>query len=150
MFHPRRPPATQWRVTLALAAVLVTTTPAALAKCAVGLVVAKGHVEHAPDNAKVLVQLFFAHMRKGESGEASLKGSEFAIPVKFFTLSHGGILGEFLERCERKLKSVIVTLVSNDRSQEFDRLTLKLLTDFNEIESLNYASKAEIVLKGPK
>jgi hypothetical protein len=114
------------------------------------VVVVNGRVLHAPPNAKVRVQLVFAHKRKGESEEGRVEDSEFKVPVSFFTLSRAGWIGEWPERCRRKPRSVAVTLAGGDPSQEYDRLTLNLLSDFNETKSLDYMPKSEIVLKGPE
>ncbi len=118
------------------------------AKCPVDVVVVRGRVEYAPSNARVRVQLTYHHRRAGESRETKLEGSEFTVPVNFLTQSRGGILlGEWLESCNRRPEAVVVSLTGSNPPQEVDRLTLNLLSDFNEAGPGSYTVKSEIVLR---
>jgi hypothetical protein len=134
---------------ISLLAALLSACVVSNAKCAVDIVAVKGRVENAPPNTKVRVQLLYHRNRTGESGETTLQGTQFSIPVNFYTLSRRGILGEWLERCERIPKAVAVTLTDAGGSKEYDRVTLKLLSDFNEPEPGSYVSKSEVVLRAP-
>ncbi len=120
------------------------------AKCATDVVVVKGRVEHPPRGATVRVELVYPSGAGRDTGEATLEGPEFTVPVDFFTQSRRPVLiGEWLERCDRKPETVVVTLVGSDPPQEYDRVSLKLRSNFTQTDPGAYALKSEIVLRGP-
>jgi hypothetical protein len=119
--------------------------------CPVGVVLVKGRVEHLPGNARVRVQLVYPRNLGGDSGEATSVAINFSVPVEFITQSRRPLLvGTFREKCDRRPKTVIVTLVGGDPAQEYNRLSLDLARDFRKTDSNTYALKSEIVLKGPQ
>jgi len=120
------------------------------AKCATDVVVVRGRVEHAPRGAKVRVELVYRYKAGGDTGETTLEGPEFRVPVDFFTQSRRPVLiGEWLEKCDREPETVVVTLIASEPPQEYDRVTLRLRSDFRQSDPGEYALKSEIVLKGP-
>jgi hypothetical protein len=120
------------------------------AGCATDVVVVRGRVEHAPGGATVRVELLYPHNAGSDSGETTLEGAEFTLPVDFFTQSRRPVLiGEWREKCNRKPETVVVTLTGGDPLQEYDRVSLKLSSDFKQTDPGAYALKSEIVLRGP-
>ncbi len=121
------------------------------AMCPVDVVVVKGHIDHAPSNARVRVQLVYPRNLGGDSVEAILADSDFNLPAEFITQSRRPLLvGEFREKCDRRPEAVIVTLMGGDPPQEYDHVSLELPGDFKKKDSNTYVLKSEIVLKGPK
>jgi hypothetical protein len=121
------------------------------AMCPVDVVVVKGRVEHSPGNAMVRVQLVYPGNLAGDSAEATLADANFAIPVEFITQSRRPLLvGTFREKCDRRPKTVIVTLVGGDPVQEYERVSLELAADFKRIGSETYVLKSEIVFRGSR
>jgi hypothetical protein len=118
------------------------------AKCPVDVVIVNGRVEHAPPNGSVRVQLIYPRQKTGESGDVTLEGGSFRIQIPFFTQSRAPVLiGEFLEKCDRKPKVIVVTLIEGD--QEYDRVSLDLAKDFKMADPSAYALRSEILLHGP-
>jgi len=119
------------------------------AQCSVDVVIVNGRVENAPRNARVRVQLVYPHQKTGESGETTVEGgSSFRIPIWFLTQSRAPVLiGTLLEKCDRKPKTVVVSLVEAD--QEYDHVSLDLAQDFKLVDPSHYAPRSEIVLHGP-
>ncbi len=117
--------------------------------CAIDVVVVKGRVEHAPRGATVHVELLYPHNAGSDSGETTLEGAEFTLPVDFLTQSRRPVLiGEWRQKCDRKPETVVVTLMGGDPIQEYDRVSLQLSSDFKRTDPSSYALKSEIVLKG--
>ena len=80
------------------------------ALCSVDVVIVNGRVEHAPRNASVRVQLVYPKQKKGELGETTLEGGSFLMQIPFLTQSHAPMLmGNLLEKCDRKPETVVVT-----------------------------------------
>ena len=133
----------------ALAGILCIASSAFLhAKCPVDVVIVNGRVEHAPLNASVRVQLIYPKQKTGESGDVTVEGGPFGIQIPFFTQSRAPLLiGEFLEKCDRKPKTIVVTLIEAD--QEYDRVSLDLAKDFKMADPCAYALRSEILLHGP-
>jgi hypothetical protein len=133
----------------ALAGVLCIASSAFLhAECPVDVVIVSGRVEHAPRNASVRVQLLYSKQKTGDSGDVTVEGGSFRIQIPFFTQSRAPVLiGEFLEKCDRKPKAIVVTLVEAD--QEYDRVSLDLAKDFKMADPSAYALRSEILLHGP-
>jgi hypothetical protein len=121
------------------------------AGCSMNAVVVKGRVEHAPRGATVRVELLYPHNAGSDSGETTLEGAEFTLPVDFLTQSRRPVLiGEWRQKCDRKPETVVVTLMGGDPMQEYDRVSLKLSSDFKQTDPSGYELKSEIVLKGPE
>jgi hypothetical protein len=55
-------------------------------------------------------------------------------------------MGSFREKCERKPKTVVVTLLESGQDQEYDRVSLDLIKDFKMADPSAYTLKSEIVL----
>jgi hypothetical protein len=118
------------------------------ARCSVDVVIVNGRVEHAPRKGIVRVQLVYPKQKQemGESGEVTVEGGSFRIQIPFLTQSRApGLLG-VREKCDRKPKTVIVTLMEDD--QEYDRVSLDLAKDFKMADPSAYALRSEILLHG--
>jgi hypothetical protein len=86
--------------------------------------------------------------RSGELGETTLEGGSFRMQIPFLTQSRApGLIGNLLEKCDRKPETVVVTLV--DADQEYDHVSLDLARDFKLADPSAYAPRSEIVLHGP-
>lgn len=118
------------------------------AQCSINVVMVKGRVEHAPQRAKVRVQLVYSKEQPGESAEVTVENGTFRIPIKFLTQSSRPLLSNLQAKCNRKPKTVVVTLVEND--QEYDRLSLDLAKDFKLADASAYTLRSEVVLTGPR
>ena len=120
------------------------------ASCPVNVVVVKGRVEHVPGSAKVHVQLVYANKLGGDSGEATLADTNFTIPVEFLTQSRRPkLIGGLGEKCNRRPKTVIVTLVGSDLPQEYDRVSLDISKDFEMLYPGAYTLRSRLLLHGP-
>jgi hypothetical protein len=129
---------------------ICTISAGAFSKCSVDVVIVNGRVEHAPRKSIVRVQLVYPKQKQkmGESGEVTVEGGSFRIQIPFLTQSRAPVLnGTFLEKCDRKPKTVIVTLMEGD--QEYDRVSLDLAKDFEMADPSAYALRSEILLHGP-
>jgi hypothetical protein len=118
------------------------------ASCGVDVVIVNGRVEHAPRNATVRVQLIYPKQKDGESGEVTVEGGTFRIPIWFITQSRAPLLnGSLGEKCDRRPRTVVVSLVQGD--QEYDHVSLDLTQDFKLVDPSAYAPRSELVLHGP-
>jgi len=118
--------------------------------CDIDVIIVKGRVEHAPRSASVRVQLIYSKQLRGESGEDTVANDTFQLQIPFLTESRAPVLvGRLLEKCDRKPKTVVVTLVEGDPQQEYDRVSLDFAKDFKMADSSAYTLRSEIVLKGP-
>jgi hypothetical protein len=119
------------------------------AECSVDTIIVNGQVEHAPRKAIVKVQLIYPKDRIGESGDITVEGGAFRIPILFLTQSRAPFLNGSIpsEKCTRKPKSIVVSLLANDK--EYDRISLDLATDFKKTEPSAYALRFEVILHGP-
>lgn len=125
----------------------LTIASAAYAQCPVATVTVSGRVEQAPRNAHVRIQLTYAKKEHEESADAKLDGEVFRIPVEFLTESRkGSVIANIGRRCDRKPKTVVITLVSGD--EEGDHVFLDFFRDFEESDPSNYTVKHEVVLRG--
>lgn len=115
-----------------------------LAACPVKVVIVKGRVENAPRNAMVRVQLIYSTGEARESGEVTVERGMFSIPIEFLTQSRGPLLGSLRQKCDRKPKSVVITLV--ERDQEYDRVSLDFPKDFKMADPSAYTLRSELVL----
>jgi len=119
--------------------------------CAIDVVVVKGRVEHAPRGATVRVELVYPHNAGSDSSETTREATQATLPVDFLTQSRKPVLvGEWRQKCDRKPETVVVTLMGGDPLQEYDRVSLKLSSDFKQTDPSGYALKSEIVLRGPE
>ena len=59
------------------------------------------------------------------------------------------LMGSLLEKCDRKPKTMVVTLLQGDQNQEYDRVSLDLTKDFKMADPSAYTLRTEIVLNGP-
>ncbi len=135
-------------LSIAISSIAMMTTTVARARCSVDVVIVRGRVEHAPSNAKVRVQLVYAKDIAGESGEVTVENGRFSIPIEFLTQSRRPVVNGILEKCSRRPKSVVVTLVRSEQDQEFDRVSLDFARDFKMADPSAYTLRSELVLSG--
>jgi hypothetical protein len=115
------------------------------AQCPVNTVMVRGRVENPKPNSKIQVQLVYAKQQPAESAEANLEGQSFRIPVEFLTQSSKPLLANLHAKCDRKPKTVVVTLLSGDHQS--DQISLDLLKDFDHLDASAYTLRQEIILK---
>ncbi len=117
------------------------------AACSVDEVTVSGRVEDAPLKGTIRVQLIYPNQKLGESGEATLENAFFRIRIPFLTQSRAPILmGNLREKCDRKPKTIVVTL--NQSDHEADRISLEFPKDFRMEDPSAYTLRSEIVLHG--
>ena len=118
--------------------------------CGSEMVIVKGRVDHPPRSASVRVQLIYSKQKQqGESGEVTVENGRFTIQIPFLTQSRAPMLiGNLLEKCDRKPKTVVVTLLEGDQNEERGSVSLDLATDFTKADPSAYTPRAEIVLSG--
>ena len=127
------------------------TNTLAYALCGTDVVIVTGRVHHPPSQASVRVQLVYAKPQHQESVETTLEAERFTIQVPFFTQSRAPLLnGSLFEKCDRKPKAVVVTLLGGDQSQEYDRVALDLMKDFKMSDPSAYTLRSEVVLSGAR
>lgn len=114
--------------------VLITHT-FARAVCPVDSVVVRGQINDAPSNAKVRVQLVYPKDLPGEAGDVTIENGRFALPLDFLTESRRPIINGAFEKCNRRPKTVIATLVDTAHSAEYDRVSLDFAKDFKRTDS---------------
>jgi hypothetical protein len=117
------------------------------AACPTDLVIVKGRVVNAPRNAIIRVQLVYLRQQVEDSADTTVDNGTFTIKVPFYTQSRGPVLNGLFEKCNRKPKTVIVSLVEG--GQEYDRVSLVLDKDFTMPYPSAYTLRSEIVLHGP-
>jgi hypothetical protein len=119
--------------------------------CPVDVVIVSGRIEHAPRKGIVRVQLVYPKQKIGESGDVTVEGGSFRIQIPFLTQSRAPGLLSVWEKCDRKPKTVVVTLLKADqeRDHEYDRVSLDLAKDFKMADPSAYALRSEILLYGP-
>jgi hypothetical protein len=121
----------------------------AYAMCSVDVVMVRGRVDHAPDNAMVRVQLVYARDVGADSGDVTVENGRFSIPIEFLTQSRRPVVNEFMEKCNRRPKTVIVTLVDSAQNHEYDRISLDFAKDFKMADSSTYyILRSELILDG--
>ena len=117
------------------------------AECSIDTIIVNGQVEHAPRKGIVKVQLIYPKDKIGESGDVTVEDGSFA---SRFCSSHRAVHhpeGSIPpEKCARKPKTIVVSLIAND--QEYDRVSLDMAKDFKKIEPSTYALRSEILLQG--
>jgi hypothetical protein len=121
----------------------------ARASCGTDVVIISGHVTLQPQRAIVRVQLLYAKSRPGESGEVTVENGTFTIQIPFLTQSRAPLLiGNLLEKCDRKPQTVVVTLLGGNENLEYDRVSLNLAKDFKMADPSAYTPRSGIVLSG--
>jgi len=128
---------------------LITCAPAH-ALCSVDVVIVKGRVDHAPSGAKVRVELVYSRDIVGESAEAAIENGSFSIPVEFLTQSHRPVVNGMFEKCNRRPKTVIVTLVEGDEGHGYDPVSLDFAKDFKIADSGTYILRSQLLLDGSR
>jgi hypothetical protein len=135
-----------------LAGILSTTLifcALAHAGCPVETIIVKGRVRHAPHNAKIRVQLIFAKEKPGDTSEATLENDTFSVPIEFLTQSRKPVLmGNLGEKCNRKPKTVVVTLMEGDH--ECELRSLDFSRDFQMADPSAFTVRSELVINGPQ
>ena len=119
------------------------------AVCPVDQVIVNGTVDHAPSNAKIHVQLVYPRGMPGDAGEVTVENGKFSLPVDFLTQSRAPIVNGALEKCNRRPRTVIVTLVGDNEEREYDRVTLDFARDFKRADSSSYVVRSAIAIEGP-
>jgi hypothetical protein len=120
----------------------------AYAECPVDTVILKGRVEHASLGARIQVQLVYPKGVTGETGETSVEDGAFHIPIEFLTLSKRPLLRNLPEKCDRKPKTVNVTLIEGD--QQGEPLSLDFARDFKVADASAYTLRSDLVLQGKR
>lgn len=145
-------------VALALVAGLAATTFAG-SSCGTEVVVLKGRVENPPRDASVRVQLLYSKKQQeqpgkqqeqpGESGEVTVDNGRFTIQIPFLTQYREPVIFAGLrDKCDRKPKTVVVTLLEGEQNEERDRVSLDLAKDFTKADTTAYTARSDIVLRG--
>ena len=134
---------------LILSVALISST-AAPALCSVDEVIVRGRVDHAPNNARVRVQLIYAKGMPGESGDVTVEDGRFSIPIQFLTQSRGPIMNGSFGKCDRRPKTVIVTLSERDQSHEYDSVSLDFATNFKMADTGTYIPRSQFLLDGSR
>ncbi len=80
----------------------------------------------------------------------TVEGATFSIPIEFLTQSRKPVVNGLFEKCDRKPKSMIVTLVGNSHEKELDRAFLDFARDFHMTDTSAYALRSELVMKAPE
>ena len=154
------------RTLVQIACIYVAVCGSSQGQCPLDSIVIKGRVEHAPRNAAVRVLLLYppdphrkhppgtdieGNDQPGESAEAILDGDAFTIPVEFLTNDRRTEM-TFLPKCNRKPRTVLVTLQHDDASgsndQEYDRVSLDFPRDFKSDDSRHYTLRSDVILYG--
>jgi len=143
-------------------AIGTTTTAFAFSWCGTETVILKGQVESPSRNASVRVQLLYATKPKqerlgkkeqeqiGESGEVTLENGRFTIQIPFLTLdSEHVIFASLRDKCDRKPKTAVVTLLEGDQNEERDRISLDMAKDFTKTDATADTPRSAIVLRDP-
>ena len=119
--------------------------PLVLAQCPVNTVMVRGRVENPHQNSRIQVQLVYAKQQPAESAEANPENDSFRIPIEFLTQSSKTLFKDIHAKCDRKPKTVVVTLLSGDHQS--DQVSLDLLKDFDHLDASAYTLRQELVLK---
>ena len=87
--------------------------------------------------------------QRGESGEVTVENGRFTIQIPFLTqYREPGIFAGLRDKCDKKPKTVVVTLLEGEQNQERDRVLLDLAKDFTEADATAYTPRSDIVLCG--
>ena len=117
------------------------------AQCPIETVIVKGRVEHpiAKNDYRVRVELVYPKHKRGESGEVTVEGTNFHIPVEFVT-AQSSLFTNLPKRCGRKPQAVVITLLNGD--QKSDEVSLDFARDFATADASAYTLRSELVLNG--
>lgn len=96
------------------------------------------------------VQLLYSGDVAGESRSVTVKDGRFSIPIDFLTQSHRPVVNGILDKCGRRPKTVMVTLVGRYGGHEYDRVSLDFAKDFRMSDPTAYELRAEMVLDGAR
>lgn len=107
----------------------------------------KGRVEHpiGQNDYRVRVELVYPKHKPGESGEVSVEGRNFKIPVEFVT-EQSSLFTNLPKRCGRKPQTVVITLLSGE--QKSDEVSLDFVRSFRMVDASAYMLRSELVLSG--
>jgi len=152
------------RLFVPLIAALVASTAIttfAFSWCGTETVILKGRVESPSRNASVRVQLLYVTKPKqeqlgkkqqeqvGESGEVTVENGRFTIQIPFLTRdTEHVIFASLRDKCDRKPKTVVVTLLEGDQNDERDHISLDMAKDFIKADATAYSPRLDIVLRG--
>jgi hypothetical protein len=117
------------------------------AACPTATVIVKGRAENPPSNATVRVELVYLQGRVEDSADTTLENGTFTVKVPFYTQSRAAVVNGLFEKCNRKPKTVNVSLVEGDH--EYDRVSLDLAKDFITPYPSAYTLRSQLVLHGP-
>jgi hypothetical protein len=134
----------------AVVAVVLVICGLTVAECPVDEVMVKGRVENRPDKGRVRVELVYSNHTPGDSGDTTLDGARFKLPVDFLTqirsrwgMGMGG-------RCGRRPKTVVVTLIGDTAATEYDRVLLDFSKDFVAADPSTFIVRVDVVLNGSR
>jgi hypothetical protein len=120
----------------------------ARAECPVAAVIIKGRVvQNVNAHSKVRVQLVYPKQKPGESGEVTVEAGAFQIPIEFVTMQ-SSIFTNLPQRCGRKPKTVVITLLEDDH--EADQVFLDFAKNFKMADASAYTLRSELVLNGSR
>jgi len=120
----------------------------ARAQCPVDTVIVKGRVVlNVNAHSKVRVQLVYPKKKPGESGEVTVEDGAFQIPIEFVTMQ-SSIFTNLPQRCGRKPKTVVITLLEDDH--EADEVFLDFGMNFKMVDASAYSLRSEVVLNGSR
>ena len=128
----------------------IISATSSYAACPTTFVIVKGQVENAPRKSIVRVQLVYLRQQTEQiedSSDMTLESGTFTIKVPFYTQSRGPVVNGQFEKCNRKPKTVIVSLVQDDH--QYGRISLDFARDFTMPYPGTYVLRSEIVLHGP-
>jgi hypothetical protein len=148
---------------LVIAALVGGAATAAFAQfpCGTEVVILKGRIEPSSRNPSVRVQLLYEkkqHQEQlgkkqqeqlGESGEVMVENGRFTIQIPFLTQYREPVIFAGLrEKCDRRPKTVLITLLEGDEDEERDRISLDMAKDFIRADATAYTPRLDIVLRG--
>jgi len=70
--------------------------------------------------------------------------------IQFLTQSRRPIINGAFEKCDKKPKVVIVTLIESGSQHETDRVSLEFAKDFVKADPSAYRLRSELVLNGAR
>jgi hypothetical protein len=80
----------------------------------------------------------------------TVEDGKFSIPIQFLTQLRGPVINGYFEKCGRKPKTVIVTLIESDQSHEYDNVSLDFGKDFKIADSGTYILRSQLLLDGSR
>jgi len=134
----------------AVVAIVLVACGLTSAACPVDEVMVKGRVENRPDNGKVRVELVYSNRAPGDSGDTTLDGARFKLPVDFLTEIQSRRVTFLGGKCGRKPKTVVVTLIGGTPATEYDRVLLDFSRDFVAADPSTFIVRTDVVLNGSR